>query len=87
VPRSLIVTGSGSKIVKDLTPARAMFFAANGISLCRSEGEWGSLTNLDSKAIQTNDQHVRGGHPLHSYITVKLDKVLNGMHGPSWPKT
>lgn len=28
MPRSLIVTGSGSKMVKDLTPARAMFFAA-----------------------------------------------------------
>ena len=71
----------------DLTPARAMFFAVKRVSLPRSESGRRLLTDLNSEAIQTNDQHVRGRHPLHSCIPVELDKVLERLHEPSWPRT
>lgn len=87
MPRSLVVTGWGSKMVKDLTPARAMFFAIKRVSLRRSENGRELLTDLDSEAIQTDDQHIRGGHTLHGCILVELDKVLERLHEPSWPKT
>jgi len=60
VPRSLIVMGSGSKMVRDLTPVRVMFFAVKWIGLRRSESECPSLTDFDSSVAAREPMYCNG---------------------------